>query len=97
VSYDHPDSLPGGEELETNARILGWKPGKEGRLAYLLKMAADGEAQALTTEDYCLATVGLEAVRAFVDEHRRLFASLRKRRSRRASGSRRPPARSKRG
>jgi hypothetical protein len=74
VSYDRPDDLQGGEVLAERARRLGWKPGKEGRLAYVLKIGADDTTQTLTTDDYRLATACLEAVRVFVEEHRRLFS-----------------------
>jgi len=73
VNYDHPDDVSGGQELEKVARSLGWKPGKAGRLAYLLKIGEDDRAQTLTTDDYRLATVALEAVGVFVGENRRLF------------------------
>jgi hypothetical protein len=73
VSYDHPDEVAGGRELERAARCLGWKPGKTGRLAYLLKIGAEDRTQTLATDDYRLATVALEAVGAFVGENRSLF------------------------
>lgn len=73
VNYDHPDELSGGRELAKEARGLGWKPGKEGRLAYVLKISPENVPQGLTTDDYRFATAGLEAVRVFVEEHRRLF------------------------
>ena len=73
VNYDHPDELTGGQKLAETARSLGWKPGKEGRLAYLLKVGPHNAAQPLTTDDYRLATAGLEAVRVLVEKHRRLF------------------------
>lgn len=73
VNFDHPEEVIGGEVLARSARALGWKPGKEGRLAYLLKMDAEGAPAPLATEDYRLATVGMEAVRLFVEKERRLF------------------------
>ncbi len=73
VNYDHPEDVTGGEVLAKSARGLGWKPGKDGRLAYLLNMDVKGVAQPLTTDDYRLATACLEAVRVFVEKHRRLF------------------------
>jgi hypothetical protein len=73
VNYDHPDEVQGGEVLAKSARSLGWKPGREGRLAYLLKVGPDDAAQSLTTDDYRLATAGLEAGRVFGEKHRRLF------------------------
>jgi len=73
VNYDHPDDVSGGQELEKKARSLGWKPGKTGRLAYLLKIGAEDGMQTLATDDYQLATAALEAVRVFVGDNRRLF------------------------
>jgi hypothetical protein len=73
VNFDHPDSITGGHVLAKRARAHGWQPGPEGRLAYLLKVSPDSVAQPVTTDDYRLATAGLEAVRLFIEKNRRLF------------------------
>jgi hypothetical protein len=73
VKFDHPHDVVGGKVLAREARAHGWKPGPEGRLPYLLKASPDNAALPLTSEDYRVATVFLEAVRAFVEKHRRLF------------------------
>jgi len=73
VNFDDPDAITGGHVLAKRARAHGWQPGPEGRLAYLLKMGPDRVAQPLTTDDYGVATASLEAVRQFVEKHRRLF------------------------
>lgn len=73
VNFDHPDSITGGRVLAKRARAHGWQPGPDGRLAYLLKVGPDSVAQPVTTDDYRLATASLEAVRVFVEKHRRLF------------------------
>jgi hypothetical protein len=74
VNLDHPDAITGGKVLAKRARAHGWRPGPDGRLAYLLKVSPDSVAQPVTTDDYRLATASLEAVRVFVEKHRRLFA-----------------------
>ena len=73
VSFDRPDDITGGHVLAKRARAHGWQPGPDGRLAYLLKVSPDSVAQPVTTDDYRLATAVLEAVRVFVEKHRRLF------------------------
>ena len=73
VNFDHPDSVTGGQVLARQARAHGWKPGPEGRLAYLLKVSPQSVTQPITTDDYRLATASLEAVRVFVEKHGRLF------------------------
>ncbi|HSD28137.1 MAG TPA: SEC-C domain-containing protein, partial [Vicinamibacteria bacterium] len=73
VNFDHPENLTGGEAIAKKACSLGWKPGNTGRLAYLLKVDAQGATPTLATEDYGLATACMEAVRAFFEENRRLF------------------------
>ena len=73
VNFDHPDGVTGGHVLAKRARAHGWQPGPEGRLAYLLKVSPESVAQPITTDDYRLATASLEAVRVFVEKHRRLF------------------------
>ena len=73
VNFDHPDHITGGHVLAKRARAHGWQPGPDGRLAYLLKVSPDSVTQPVTTDDYRFATAGLEAVRMFVEKHRRLF------------------------
>ena len=73
VNFEQPANVTGGEVLAERARAHGWTPGPEGRLAYLLKVGPDSAVQPLTTEDYRLATAGLEAVRVFVGKNGRLF------------------------
>ena len=73
VNFDHPDVVTGGQVLAKRARAHGWTPGPEGRLAYILKMGPDSGTQPLTTDDYRVATAGLEAAWVFVEKHRRLF------------------------
>ena len=73
VNFDHPDDITGGHVLAKRARVQGWRPGPDGRLAYLLKVGPDNVAQPVTTDDYRLATASLEAVRVFVEKHRGLF------------------------
>jgi hypothetical protein len=73
VSFDHPRDVTGGKQLAREARALGWTPGPGARLPHVLKMSPDGVPQALSNDDYRLATVCLEAVRQFVDEHASLF------------------------
>ncbi|HYN03790.1 MAG TPA: SEC-C domain-containing protein [Vicinamibacteria bacterium] len=73
VNFDHPDAITGGKVLAKRARAHGWKPGPEGRLAYLVKVSPDSVVQPITTDDYRLATASLEAVRVFVEKNLRLF------------------------
>ena len=73
VNFDHPDNVTGGQVLAKRARAHGWKPGPEGRLAYLLKVSPESVTQPITTDDYRFATASLEAVRVFVEKHGRLF------------------------
>jgi hypothetical protein len=73
VNFDDPDAITGGHVLAKRARAHGWQPGPDGRLAYLLKVRPDSEAQPLTSDDYRIATASLEAVRVFVEKNRRLF------------------------
>ena len=79
VSYDDPDDITGGEALAKRARLFGWRPGKSGRLAYLLKVDARGAMPPVTTDDYQVATACLEGVRAFLEENRRIFRKPPKR------------------
>jgi hypothetical protein len=79
VNYDDPDDITGGEALAKRARVFGWKPGKSGRLAYILKIDADGETPPVTTDDYRIATACLEGVRAFFEENRHVFRKPPKR------------------
>ncbi len=74
VSFDDPHDVPGGAALAERARGLGWNPDPAApRLPYLLKLSAEHLPQTLTTEDYVRATACLEAVRAFFEQHRRVF------------------------
>ncbi len=73
VSFEHPQDVPGGAALAERARAAGWLADGENRLPYVLKLSAEHDPQPLATEDYDRATVCLEAVRLFFEEHRKTF------------------------
>jgi SEC-C motif-containing protein len=80
VNYDHPEDVTGGEALARRARSFGWKPGPSGRLAYILKVDAQGATPPITTHDYQVATACMEGVRAFLEENRGIFREPPKKR-----------------
>jgi hypothetical protein len=73
INFERPRDLPGGKKLAARARSHGFRPGPKGRVPYLLNVSPDGVPTPLTTDDYRLGAVVLEAVRRFIERHGHLF------------------------